>query len=46
MAMTMLYIWAIGAVVTLLTITILLKVWYDPEEFDNEINTSPPSSDE
>lgn len=46
MAMTMLYIWAFGAVVTLVTITVLLKVWYDPEDFETEINTSTQSDSE
>jgi hypothetical protein len=31
MTMTMLYIWAIGAVVTLVTIYVLLRRWYTPE---------------
>lgn len=44
--MTMLYIWAIGAVVSLATIAFLLKVWYDPEELRVNQSTPQGGSDE
>jgi hypothetical protein len=46
MAMTMLYIWAIGAIVTLLTIYIMLRVWYRPGEFTPESSTNQGSRNE
>lgn len=36
MTMTMLYIWAISAVVTLVTIYVLLRVWYTPEKLASD----------
>jgi hypothetical protein len=42
MTMTMLYIWAISAVVTLVTIYVLLRRWYTPEKLAPEGQSRGP----
>ena len=35
MAMTMIYIWVIGAVVSLAVVFLLLRIWYSNDNFED-----------